>query len=95
VKRLKGPARPIQNETSRAAVLASLATVDLVTVFEEDTPLELIRLLHPDVLVKGADYKVEQVVGGDLMSEWGGQVRLAQLLPGQSTTATVARMKQE
>jgi D-beta-D-heptose 7-phosphate kinase/D-beta-D-heptose 1-phosphate adenosyltransferase len=94
VKRLKGPTRPIQNEAARAAVLASLATVDLVTVFEEDTPLELIRLLHPDVLVKGADYTVETVVGGELMAEWGGQVRLAQLLPGQSTTATVARMKQ-
>ncbi len=93
VKRLKGPARPIQGEAARAAVLASLASVDLVSVFDEDTPVELIRLVRPDVLVKGADYTVDQVVGGDLVQEWGGQVRLAQLLPGQSTTATVARIR--
>jgi D-beta-D-heptose 7-phosphate kinase / D-beta-D-heptose 1-phosphate adenosyltransferase len=93
VKRLKGAARPIQGEAARAAVLASLASVDLVTVFEEDTPVELITLLRPDVLVKGADYQVDQVVGGDLVTEYGGQVKLAELLPGQSTTATVARIK--
>lgn len=93
VKRLKGPTRPIQPEAARAAVLASLSTVDLVTVFEEDTPIELIKLLRPDVLVKGADYTVDQVVGGDLVQEWGGVVKLAELLPGNSTTATVARMR--
>ena len=93
VKRLKGAARPIQGEAARAAVLASLASVDLVTVFEEDTPVELIKVLRPEVLVKGADYTAEQVVGGDLVTQWGGQVRLAALLPGQSTTATVARIR--
>ena len=93
VKRLKGPARPIQSEAARAAVLASLASVDLVTVFDEDTPLELLRLLRPDVLVKGADYTVDQVVGHELLEEYGGQVKLAELLPGNSTTATVARIK--
>ncbi|MBW6400119.1 D-glycero-beta-D-manno-heptose-7-phosphate kinase [Roseomonas sp. HJA6] len=93
VKRLKGPARPIQGEAARAAVLASLATADCVTVFDEDTPVELIRLLKPDVLVKGADYTVEQVVGGDIVQDYGGEVRLAQLLPGNSTTATVAKIK--
>ncbi|MDB5382243.1 MAG: bifunctional heptose 7-phosphate kinase/heptose 1-phosphate adenyltransferase [Rhodospirillales bacterium] len=93
VKRLKGAARPIQVEAARAAVLASLASVDCVTLFEEDTPEKLIRALRPDVLVKGADYTVAQVVGGELVAEWGGQVKLAQLLPGQSTTATVARIK--
>ncbi|MBC9208440.1 D-glycero-beta-D-manno-heptose-7-phosphate kinase [Roseomonas aerophila] len=93
VKRLKGPSRPIQQEAARAAVLASLSTVDLVTVFEEDTPVELIRLLRPDVLVKGADYAVDQVVGGELVQEWGGVVKLAELLPGNSTTATVARIR--
>ena len=93
VSRLKGPTRPIQGEAARAAVLASLATVDLVAVFEEDTPTELIRLIRPDVLVKGADYTVDQVVGGDLVQEWGGEVKLAELLPGNSTTATVARIK--
>jgi D-beta-D-heptose 7-phosphate kinase/D-beta-D-heptose 1-phosphate adenosyltransferase len=93
VKRLKGPERPIQDEAARAAVLASLTTVDLVTVFDEDTPVELIKLLRPEVLVKGADYRVDQVVGGELVTAWGGQVRLAELLPGQSTTATVAKLK--
>ena len=93
VKRLKGAARPIQGEAARAAVLASLATVDCVAVFEEDTPIELIRLLKPDVLVKGADYTVSQVVGGDIVQGYGGEVRLAELLPGNSTTATVARIK--
>lgn len=93
VKRLKGPARPIQSEAARAAVLASLATVDCVALFDEDTPIELIRALRPDVLVKGADYTVEQVVGGDIVLDYGGQVKLAELLPGNSTTATVARIK--
>ncbi|MFT8244013.1 D-glycero-beta-D-manno-heptose-7-phosphate kinase [Roseomonas sp. BN140053] len=93
VSKLKGPTRPVQGEAARAAVLASLATVDLVTVFEETTPSELIRLLRPDVLVKGADYRVDQVVGGELVTEWGGVVRLAELLPGNSTTATVARIR--
>jgi D-beta-D-heptose 7-phosphate kinase/D-beta-D-heptose 1-phosphate adenosyltransferase len=93
VRRLKGAARPIQAEAARAAVLASLATVDCVTLFDEDTPIELIRLLRPEVLVKGADYTVEQVVGGDIVLDYGGQVRLAQLLPGNSTTATVARIR--
>jgi D-beta-D-heptose 7-phosphate kinase/D-beta-D-heptose 1-phosphate adenosyltransferase len=93
VKRLKGAARPIQGEAARAAVLASLATVDCVTLFDEDTPIELIRALRPEVLVKGADYTVEQVVGGDIVLDYGGQVRLAQLLPGNSTTATVARIR--
>jgi D-beta-D-heptose 7-phosphate kinase/D-beta-D-heptose 1-phosphate adenosyltransferase len=93
VKRLKGETRPIQGEAARAAVLASVSSVDLVSVFEEDTPVELIKLLRPDVLVKGADYTVETVVGSDLVMEWGGAVRLAQLLPGQSTTATVARIR--
>ncbi len=93
VKRLKGAARPIQSEAARAAVLASLATVDCVTLFDDDTPIELIRTLQPEVLVKGADYTVEQVVGGDIVLDYGGQVRLAQLLPGNSTTATVARIR--
>jgi D-beta-D-heptose 7-phosphate kinase/D-beta-D-heptose 1-phosphate adenosyltransferase len=93
VKRLKGETRPIQGEAARAAVLASVAAADLVTVFDDDTPIELIKLLRPDVLVKGADYTVAQVVGGDLVQGWGGEVKLAELLPGQSTTATVARLR--
>ncbi len=73
VKRLKGPTRPVQSEAARATVLASLASVDLVVIFDEETPLELITLLRPDVLVKGADYTVEQVVGGDLVQGWAAR----------------------
>jgi D-beta-D-heptose 7-phosphate kinase/D-beta-D-heptose 1-phosphate adenosyltransferase len=92
VKRLKGPTRPVQNETSRATVMASLAPVDLVTLFDEDTPLELITLLRPDVLVKGSDYTVSQVVGADLVQGWGGRVLLVGLQEGHSTTGTIRRM---
>ena len=93
VKRLKGETRPVQAESARAAVLASLEAVDLVTVFGEDTPLELIDLLRPDVLVKGADYTVETVVGADLVRGYGGRILLAALEPGFSTTATIARLQ--
>ena len=72
--------------------MASLAPVDLVTLFEDDTPLELIRLLRPDVLVKGADYRIDQVVGGDLVTGWGGKVVLVDLRQGHSTSATIRRM---
>ncbi len=91
VKRLKGPARPVQGEEARAAVLASIAAVDLVIVFGEDTPLSLIEAIRPDLLVKGADYRREDVVGGALVESYGGRVLLADILPGHSTTATIAR----
>ena len=93
VRRLKGPTRPVQPEPARAAVLASLAAVDLVCVFDEDTPLELLNLLRPDVLVKGADYAIDTVGGADLVQGWGGKVLLAELLSGHSTSATVARLR--
>ena len=93
VQRLKGPTRPAQGEAARAAVLASLASVDLVCLFEEDTPIELIKQIKPDLLIKGADYTRETVVGADLVESWGGRVALAQLLPGHSTTATLARLR--
>ncbi len=93
VKRLKGPTRPAQGEAARAAVLASLASVDLVCLFEEDTPIELIKRIKPDVLIKGADYTRATVVGADLVESWGGSVALAELLPGHSTTATLARLR--
>ncbi len=93
VRRLKGEARPIQSEAARAAVMASLADVDLVVVFGEDTPQALIEALRPDVLVKGADYKRENVVGGDFVEGYGGRVVLADVVPSYSTTATVAAMK--
>ena len=89
IKRLKGEGRPVQTEAARAAVLASLADVDQIVIFEEDTPLTVIKSIHPAVLVKGADYSVDQVVGGDLVAGWGGQVVLAKLVDGQSTTATI------
>jgi D-beta-D-heptose 7-phosphate kinase / D-beta-D-heptose 1-phosphate adenosyltransferase len=92
VKRLKGPTRPLQNETARATVMASMAPVDLVILFDEDTPLEVIRALRPDVLAKGSDYTVEQVVGGDLVQSWGGRVALVTLREGHSTTGTIRRM---
>lgn len=92
VTRLKGKDRPVQTEAARAAVLASLGSVDLVVIFAEDTPIELIKALKPDVLVKGADYTVETVVGADLVQGWGGRVVLAALAPGHSTTATIRRM---
>ena len=92
VKRLKGEARPIQAEASRAAVLSALESVDAVTLFGEDTPLDLIRLLRPDVLIKGADYTVDTVVGAADVQSWGGRVVLAELVEGQSTTAIARRM---
>jgi D-beta-D-heptose 7-phosphate kinase/D-beta-D-heptose 1-phosphate adenosyltransferase len=93
-RRLKGEPHPVQPAAARAAVLAGLACVDLVCIFEEDTPEALIRVLRPDILVKGADYAPDQVVGADLVRAWGGKIAIADLLPGYSTTATVAKLRQ-
>jgi D-beta-D-heptose 7-phosphate kinase / D-beta-D-heptose 1-phosphate adenosyltransferase len=92
VRRLKGAGRPVQSEVARAAVLASIGSVDMVILFEQDTPLDLIAALKPDVLVKGADYRLEEVVGAELVQAHGGKVVLAELMPGHSTTATIARL---
>jgi D-beta-D-heptose 7-phosphate kinase/D-beta-D-heptose 1-phosphate adenosyltransferase len=92
VSKLKGPTRPVQKEQGRATVLASLSSVDLVVLFGEETPLELIMAFRPDVLVKGADYTIETVVGSDIVLGYGGQVVLAELKQGQSTTNLIARM---
>jgi D-beta-D-heptose 7-phosphate kinase/D-beta-D-heptose 1-phosphate adenosyltransferase len=92
VKRLKGETRPVQNESARSAVLASLADVDQVVIFGEDTPLEVIQTIKPDVLIKGADYSIGNVVGADLVQGWGGKIVLAKLVEGQSTTSTIAKM---
>lgn len=91
IHRLKGPDRPVQSETARGIVLASMSAVDLVLLFDEDTPIELIRAIRPDILVKGADYRLDQVVGADLVRSHGGCVLLAELLLGHSTTGTIAR----
>ncbi|HWA97999.1 MAG TPA: adenylyltransferase/cytidyltransferase family protein, partial [Pirellulales bacterium] len=86
VRRLKGPTRPVQAEQARAIVLAGLASVSRVTLFEEDTPQRLIEHLGPDVLFKGADYTQASVVGGDFVRQRGGRVVLIDLVAGQSTT---------
>ena len=72
-------------------MLASLAAVDLIVIFDEDTPIELIRSMRPQLLVKGADYRVDDVVGGDIVKSRGGEVLLAKVMPGYSTSATFAR----
>jgi D-beta-D-heptose 7-phosphate kinase/D-beta-D-heptose 1-phosphate adenosyltransferase len=92
VNRLKGETRPVQDEMARALVLASLACVDGVVIFEEDTPEELIRCLRPGLLVKGGEYKPEQVAGAHLVESWGGKLLLVEMMPGWSTTATLARL---
>jgi D-beta-D-heptose 7-phosphate kinase/D-beta-D-heptose 1-phosphate adenosyltransferase len=83
----------VQNETARATVMASLAPVDLVVLFDEETPLELVRALRPDVLVKGSDYRIENVVGAAEVQGWGGKVVLVDLQQGHSTTGTIERMR--
>jgi D-beta-D-heptose 7-phosphate kinase/D-beta-D-heptose 1-phosphate adenosyltransferase len=92
VSRLKGPTRPITTLEDRMAVMAGLASVDYVTWFTEMTPLQLILQLHPDVLVKGGDWKPAQIVGGPEVLAWGGKVRSLRFLEGKSTTRIVERM---
>ncbi|MFY8140123.1 MAG: D-glycero-beta-D-manno-heptose 1-phosphate adenylyltransferase, partial [Caulobacter sp.] len=95
VRALKGEGRPVNDLESRALVLAGLAHVDLVAPFDEDTPLELIKAARPDVLVKGADYTVEGVVGHELVQSWGGEVKLAPIVEGYSTSAAIARITEK
>ena len=92
-RRLKGPSRPIQDEVARAEVLAALEATDLVVIFEEDTPLELIRRVKPQVLVKGGDYTREQVVGHEIVEAAGGEIVIVETLPERSTTRLVERSK--
>lgn len=93
VRRLKGPERPLVPQEDRAAVLAALEYVDAVTIFDEDTPLEVLQSIRPHVLVKGGDYKLEDVVGRELMEATGGRVMLVPLTPEKSTTALVERIR--
>ena len=93
VKRLKGPSRPVRSEEERGYVLAALAMVDAIVTFEQDTPLELIRHLRPDVLVKGGDYTEATIVGARDVRGWGGHVVVVPLTPGQSTTAIIERLR--
>ncbi|MEP7344409.1 MAG: D-glycero-beta-D-manno-heptose 1-phosphate adenylyltransferase [Gemmatimonadaceae bacterium] len=93
VQRLKGPTRPVRSALDRAYVLAALSPVDAVVFFEQDTPLELVRALEPDVLVKGGDYRESTIVGADDVRRRGGRVVVIPLTPGHSTTFTVKRMQ--
>jgi len=89
----KGPDRPVVSEAERARVLAALAAVDCVVLFDEDTPLELIRRLRPDVLVKGADYAPAAIVGGKEVEGWGGRVVRVPLVKDKSTTNLLAKLR--
>lgn len=93
VKKLKGTSRPVNNEESRAMNLASLAIVDAVVLFEEDTPYELIQRIVPNILVKGSDYSVEEIVGHDIVLGNGGSVIPIDMLEGYSTTSIIEKMQ--
>lgn len=93
VKRLKGKDRPVYNQESRALILASLVVVDAVVLFEEDTPLQLITSIMPDVLVKGGDYTIEQIVGAREVIANGGNVIINPVMEGFSTTAVIAQIR--
>jgi rfaE bifunctional protein nucleotidyltransferase chain/domain len=93
VQRLKGAGRPMQDETSRALIMAGFGFVDLVVLFEQDTPYELLNLVKPDVLVKGGDYKAEEIVGYDMVTNNKGQVVTINFLEGYSTSSIVTKMK--
>jgi len=92
-KRLKGEERPVNNENSRSLVLASLAMVDAVTLFEEDTPLELIKAVMPDVIVKGGDYTIEQMIGAKEVIANGGRIVINPILEGFSTTGIIGKIR--
>ncbi len=92
VQRLKGPARPVCHEDDRCRILAALNAVDAVVLFEEDTPLELIELLQPDILVKGADWAIENIVGADVVLARRGEVKTIEFLDGRSTTRIIERI---
>lgn len=93
VRRNKGPARPINPEQERAEVVAALACVDAVSIFDDDTPADIIRRVEPDVLVKGADWPADQIVGRDTVEARGGRVILEPVEPGYSTTALIERAR--
>jgi D-beta-D-heptose 7-phosphate kinase/D-beta-D-heptose 1-phosphate adenosyltransferase len=92
VRRLKGPGRPVTPESERAEILAALAAVDAVVVFGEDTPLRLIEAVEPDVLVKGGDWALEDIVGREIVEARGGRVLTLPVIPGRSTSALLARL---
>jgi rfaE bifunctional protein nucleotidyltransferase chain/domain len=95
VKRLKGPERPVNDQNTRAAILSALFFVDAVVVFEEDTPINLIKTLLPDVLVKGADYSIENIVGAKEVIGNGGEVKTINFVEGYSSTSIIERIKKQ
>lgn len=92
VKRLKGRSRPFNNETDRAEVLNGLKSVNMVTIFEDDTPLNLIKIIKPDILVKGADYLIGSIVGADEVLSWGGEVEIIEYLEGYGTSELIKKI---
>lgn len=94
VQRLKGPERPLVDEKSRAILLAALSFIDLIVLFDEDTPYDLIKALQPDILVKGSDYQPESIVGYDIVTARGGRVETVDLVEGFSTTNLVKKIKE-
>ncbi|MEM7102135.1 MAG: D-glycero-beta-D-manno-heptose 1-phosphate adenylyltransferase [Bacteroidota bacterium] len=95
VKRLKGESRPINDIDTRTHMLAAIGYVNMVVVFEDDTPLDLIKALSPDILVKGGDWALDQIVGADHVKSRGGEVKTLKFLEGYSTTTIIARIKQD
>ncbi|PRY15062.1 rfaE bifunctional protein nucleotidyltransferase chain/domain [Pontibacter ummariensis] len=95
VSRIKGPSRPLQDETSRARVVASLLYIDAVVLFDDNTPLELIKAVQPDVLVKGDDYTLEQIIGHEVVTARGGEVKTVPLVTGYSTTNIVKKIEKQ
>lgn len=93
VSKLKGPNRPVQDEKSRALILAALQFVDAVILFDEETPKELISFLIPDILVKGSDYSIDQIVGADVVLNNGGRVETMDFVPGYSTSKIIEKIK--
>jgi len=94
VRRLKGPARPVRTDSERAYVLGALECVDLVVIFPDDTPLNLVKQLRPDVIVKGGDYSEDTIVGAAEVKSWGGRVLVVPLTPGHSTTAIIRKLSE-
>ena len=95
VRRLKGSGRPLMPADDRAYILSRLRAVDAVCIFEQDTPLELIQMVRPDFLIKGGDYRVEDIVGRDFVESYGGQVHTIPLIPGRSTTGIIEKIKSQ
>jgi rfaE bifunctional protein nucleotidyltransferase chain/domain len=93
VKALKGQERPLQNENDRAEILAALECVSFLTLFQEQTPLEIIKVVKPDILVKGGDWPIEKIVGHDFVKSYGGEIRSLKFIEGRSTTSILEKIK--